>query len=102
MKRLILISALLFAPLVNAENYKAQKPVICADRKEVIDSLQGEKYREHPMWGGIDGVDGSQHVLLVNHQTGSWTLLQVFPEVACILGVGTDSKLQLNNIGNPT
>ena len=88
MKKLFL-SVLLLPVLAWAQNpVIVEKPLLCAKTTEILTSLR-EKYEEHPLWIGKD--DKSNYSLFVS-KVGTWTLIQFTEEVACILGVGTDSK----------
>jgi hypothetical protein len=71
---------------------ETSKSVVCDDARKVV-SLIMERYKEIPMWTAQDGDKESRYMLLANPDTGSWTLLQYTPQVACVLGVGTGSKL---------
>lgn len=68
------------------------KSVICDDTRTIV-SFVMERYKEVPVWTAQDGDNQSRYVLMINSNTGSWTLLQYTPQVACILGVGTKSNL---------
>lgn len=68
------------------------KPVVCDDTQKVISVIM-ERYKEAPVWLALDGEGQSRYVLMTNPKTGSWTLLQYTPDMACILGVGSESNL---------
>jgi hypothetical protein len=67
-----------------------EKTVVCDKTQNVLDVIINGRYQETPMWGGID--DNSRYSLLVNRETGTWTLIQFTKETACILGTGEGSR----------
>lgn len=81
--------------LANAE-FESRKPIICDETKIIVTSLV-EVYLEKPMWTAPSPKDNTRYSLFVNTQTGSWTLVQMNIEIACILGVGEEYKLMLEN-----
>jgi hypothetical protein len=101
MRKLLL--ALFFIPLLSqAANFRYDKPLICGDRTEIIESLVGKVYTEKPLWMGRDSMDESEYVMLINHRTGTWTILQMNKTTACVLGAGTEIKLNVDNLGEAT
>jgi len=84
----------LTSTVANAQPFETNKPVICNDSKTVITFL-GERYGERLVWMANDGQDLSKFGLFVNEKTKTWTLLQFTPEIACVIGLGNDSKLIL-------
>tara|TARA_R110000868_G_scaffold26955_6_gene103092 strand:+ start:48 stop:383 length:336 start_codon:yes stop_codon:yes gene_type:complete len=101
---LSVLSALLLSTAVSAEPYWANKPVQCADEKEVISQvvLLGEKpiiifegTSVHP--NGKARI--SKFVIATNQKTMTWTLLE-FPVGSgqgCILGSGIGNILGSGN-----
>jgi hypothetical protein len=83
--------------VANAQPFESRKPVLCDDTKTLIKSLT-ENYNEKPIWTARNPVDHTRFGLFVNSKTGSWTLLQMTPDIACILGVGEESS----SIGDST
>jgi hypothetical protein len=67
-----------------------EKTVVCDKTQNVLDVIINGRYQETPMWGGVD--DNSRYSLLVNRETGTWTLIQFTKETACILGTGEGSR----------
>lgn len=65
-----------------------EKPLICAKTKELLNGLKNN-YKELPVWVGSD--EKSKYSLFVS-DSGTWTLIQFNENVACILGVGENSK----------
>ena len=82
----------LTSSIANAQSFQADKPVICDDTQKIIKSLT-ETFKEVPIWTAKDGSTNSRYSLFVNEKTGAWTMLQMTPEVSCILGVGEESKI---------
>lgn len=80
--------------IANAESFQATKPVLCDDAKKVLDSISKD-YNERLTFVAKDAGDKSRYILLSNEKTGSWTLIQMTAQVACILGVGEDFRLIL-------
>jgi hypothetical protein len=84
-----LISVLLLPVLAIAqEPVIVEKSIVCAKASTLLNGLK-DKYDELPIWIGQD--ERSRYSLFVS-KTGTWTLVQFSDEIACILGVGTDSR----------
>lgn len=93
----IAIMAFLFcltSSIANAQAFQSSKPVICDKTEKVIRAL-AENFNEKPVWTAKDASDGTRYSLFVNEKTGSWTILQMNPTTACILGVGEESQFIL-------
>ena len=93
MKKLLAIFAII--PLLTSAQSSSgpitlEKTVVCDKTQNVLDVIINGRYQETPMWGGVD--DNSRYSLLVNRETGSWTLIQFTKETACILGTGQGSR----------
>ena len=86
----------LLSSIANAQPFESRKPVLCDDAQTLIKSLT-ENYDEKPIWTARNPVDETRFGLFVNSKTKSWTLLQMTPKIACIIGVGEDSKIILGN-----
>ena len=82
----------LISPIVNAQPFEARKPVLCDNVQKLIKGLT-EDYKEKPIWTARNPVDDTRFALFVNSKEGTWTLLQMTTEIACIIGVGQESKL---------
>jgi hypothetical protein len=82
----------LISSIANAQPFESRKPVLCDDAKILIRSLT-ENYNEKPIWTARNPIDDTRFGLFVNAKTGSWTLLQMTPGIACIIGVGEESNL---------
>jgi hypothetical protein len=84
-----LVSVLLLPVLAVAqEPIIIEKSVVCANVSTLLNGLK-DHYDELPIWIGQD--EKSRYSLFVS-KTGSWTLVQFSDEIACILGVGTNSR----------
>jgi len=83
----------LASPIANAQ-FRYEYPVICDSTQKLIESLT-VNFKEKLSWTGKHVEDKSRYSLWVNEKTGSWTLLKMNPEIACILGVGDESKIML-------
>ena len=72
-----------------AQTFNTEKPVVCADLKSVVKSLEVE-LGEVPFWHGND--TDTAYVMLVNKHTGTWTILQFNESNACIIGDGINFR----------
>ena len=84
----------LTSSIANAQSFQSNKPVVCDNAQKVIRAL-GENYEEKPIWAGSG--ESTKFSLFINKTTGSWTIIQFTTEIACILGVGQDSKIILGD-----
>ena len=92
MKKLIVFLSMAFVIAVAIAQSKAveiNKKVVCDDTKTLLDTLLNE-YKESPVWAGTD--DKSKYSLLINQETGTWTMIQFDKNTTCILGVGEQSR----------
>ena len=90
-----LLALLLIIPLLTSAQSSSgpvtiEKTVVCDKTQNVLDVIINGRYQENPIWGGID--DDSRYGLLVNRETGTWTIIQFNKETACILGTGQSSR----------
>jgi len=99
MKKLIILAALLsvFA-LASSQpvaddftTFRLDKTLVCGSTKRMIGELINGEYKELPAWGG-EG-EKTRYSLLINQETGSWTLIQFDKDNTCVLGVGEKSKV---------
>lgn len=87
MKKIAL--GLLLLPMITLAQQEPQtveKPVVCVDVEILMDELQNNKYKEEPVWMGTSG--DSYWGLVVNKDTGTWTLIQFNQETGCMIGAG--------------
>jgi hypothetical protein len=91
MKSIVVVAFLLglTSSIANAQ-FRYDYPVVCDDTKKLIESL-ATNFKEKLSWTGKHVDDKSIYSLWVNEKTGSWTLLKMNPEYACILGIGEES-----------
>jgi len=82
--------------VANAQQFQLRKVMIC-DRTEVVFETLFKQFQEVPQWTGKDVKDGTTYVLTSNTKDGTWTLVQMDKDVACVMGLGTDTKLFLGN-----
>ena len=83
-----MVSVIAFA-LAQSTAVEINKKVVCDDTKTLLDTLLNE-YKESPVWAGTD--DKSKYSLLINQETGTWTMIQFDKNTTCILGVGEQSR----------
>jgi len=74
----------LTSTIVNAQ-VTLQKPTFCNSAAMILEVVS-TKYQEKPVWLGTQNQ--GLIMLLMNETTKSWTLLEIYDEVACILGTG--------------
>ena len=89
-----LVMAFLFcltSSIANAQGFEARKPVLCDNVQRILKGLT-EDYNEKAVWTARNPADDTRFALFVNPKDGSWTLLQMTSEIACIIGVGQESK----------
>ena len=89
-----LLMAFLFgltSSIVNAQSVEVKKTVVCDDTQAVIKSLM-EQYKEKPVWTARNPLEDARYALFINNEKGTWTLLQMNAEVACIIGIGSESN----------
>jgi hypothetical protein len=91
--RTVALAALfcLTSSIVHAQAFEARKPILCDNIKTLITGLT-ENYNEKPVWTARNPVDDTRFALFVNNKEGTWTLLQMTQEIACIIGVGQESS----------
>jgi hypothetical protein len=81
--------------IANAQ-FRYDYPIVCDSTQKIIESLT-INFKETVVWTGKHIEDNSVYSLWINEKTGSWTLLKKNPEVACILGVGEEAKVMLDD-----
>lgn len=70
--------------------WPAHAQTLCGPRREVIDAIK-QSAQETEVWYGHTSGNEKAVMLLLSGKSGSWTLLQVRPDVACVVGAGTKS-----------
>ena len=82
---------------VIAQTVTVEKTVQCGSTATLIQELQGNSYKEKPIWWGIEpSSSASRYSLFVNDETKTWTLIQFNETVACVIGTGLASILIFN------
>lgn len=92
MKKLIafiLIASVIAFALAQSTTVEINKKIVCDNTKTLLDTLLNE-YKESPVWAGTD--DKTRYSLLINQETGTWTMIQFDKNTTCILGVGENSR----------
>ena len=82
----------LASSIANAEPFERRKVVMC-DAVETIFKTLFEEFHEEPIWFAKDSPSPTQYVITANAKEDTWTLVQFDTTQACVLGVGTGSKL---------
>ena len=82
----------LISTIVNAQ-VNLQKPVFCNSAAMILE-IVATRYKEKPVWLGVQ--EQGLIMLLTNSTTKTWTLLEIYDEVACILGTGNKFNLLSN------
>jgi len=98
---LMLLTASSLAELANTNSpdnspveggaFNSSMPVLCADLRTVIDALS-KTHRETPQWQGRDHEGQWGFMRFEQAGTGEWTLIKYNTQVACVIGVGRDSR----------
>ena len=65
------------------------KAMKCSDPQKVMNYFT-DTHMETPVWVGKT-VHNSRITLLMNRQTGSWTMIEYDDKMACVLGAGEDN-----------
>jgi len=63
-----------------------QKSLKCSDAPVIMNYFV-DTYKETPVWVG-KSVNNTHITLLVNKETGSWTMIEYDSRLACVLGAG--------------
>lgn len=94
MKTIFAITMAIAATATNAEQiFEAQKIMLCSDSaKEIMQRITGPKINEHPVWVGVEAETGNGVTVLVNNQTGTYTILFVKNNFACVMSHGITEK----------
>ena len=92
MKTLLALAAALLVSTAGAQSnpYNAREvdwKIVCADQDKVIDFLK--EFNERPVLTGKLGRSGRM-AMLINTETGTWTLIGYTERGACIMASGED------------
>ena len=82
--------------LLGAGAANAQEPQQCGLWAEIKDGVEGSQYHEELTWFGATGDGQAVWVLFLNRATGSFTIVQRFPDKACIVAGGNTSDRPLH------
>lgn len=63
-----------------------EKPIICASAEVLMKALEASESKELPYWMGTD--TDTYWGMLVNKQTGTWTIIQFNNDIGCVIGTG--------------
>jgi len=66
------------------------KDTVCAPAKEILREVM-EDYGEEPIWYGGKEDEDSRTVLFVDRHTGSWSIVIMTKEIACLIDAGEES-----------
>jgi hypothetical protein len=66
------------------------KDTVCAPVNEILKEIM-EEYKEEPIWYGGRNSEDSKTVLFVDRTTGSWSVVIMTNEIACLLDAGDES-----------
>ena len=89
-----LLALILVVPLLTSAQSSGptavEKTVVCDKTQNVLDVIMNGRFKETPIWGGED--ETSRYGLLVNCETGTWTIIKFNKDTACVLGTGDGSR----------
>jgi hypothetical protein len=91
MRKIIMAFLFCLHSVANAQAFQYMHPSLCDKLETVLESIT-QKFDEKPVWTGQDAGDGSKFMLFENTKQNTWTLIKYNRQVACVMGVGTDSK----------
>ena len=94
MKKLIILifaAFLITVAIAQSTAVETKKPVICDDSNTVYEELINGDFAEKPVWGGAS--ENTKFVLLINKDTGTWTLIESNKTTSCLLGFGQGSLI---------
>jgi hypothetical protein len=76
-----------------AQSVKTNKPVECVTPRYAVQAL--EESGETPVFNDDNQMTDKQSVvvLLRNERTGTWTLLELQQDLACVLGHGVQKQI---------
>lgn len=90
MKTLLLLMGLFFCAISEAQT--VDKPVLCGKTDEVRQQLG--QFGEVVVWLSLSPADETSYIFFGNRESGTWTLLQIIGEAACIVGYGEALKIR--------
>jgi len=72
------------------------KPLKCSDAQAVVKYF-ADTHKEKPVWVG-KSVHNTRITLMVNKETGSWTMIEYDDRLACVLGAGEENSSSSNKV----
>lgn len=78
----------LFVALMATSDPKPLQGEFYCNTFQVLDKILRKDYKEEPRVIGRGNKNTSTMALYINTETGSYTLVVVFPDKACVLDVG--------------
>lgn len=90
MKTILLLMGLSFCIISEAQT--VDKPVLCAKAADLREQLEG--FGERVIWLSPSPADKTSYIFYGNRESGTWTLLQIIGEAACIVGYGEALKIR--------
>jgi hypothetical protein len=96
MSKFILAFLLMIVSVAHAEKMvEADKPILCFDTKSFLKQIKN-KYGEEPMIiGKTAGVKDVATAFYINRDTGSFTVVEIDAEAACVISTGTEARYRL-------
>lgn len=97
MKNIFAITMAIAATATNAEQiFQSQRQMICSDdATQLMQRITGPKINEKPVWIGVEEETGNGVTVLVNNQTGTYTILFVKNNFACVMSHGITEKKKM-------
>tara|TARA_R110000868_G_scaffold407598_3_gene689211 strand:- start:1111 stop:1392 length:282 start_codon:yes stop_codon:yes gene_type:complete len=92
MKTVLLLIGLSFCIISEAQT--VNKPVLCGKADDVHEQLK--QVGENVIWLSASPLDKSNYIFYGNSETGTWSLVQIFDGVACLVGFGEANKIKDN------
>jgi hypothetical protein len=87
----------LVSTFANAQNnvITLQKKIVCSSINDVVRVLMNEPSKELPIWNGLDSDKKARYSLFHNQKTNTFTIIEFNDKVACILGEGIESQIEI-------
>lgn len=83
------IAAILAMVLLSTSNSDAQQRQLCADKVDMLDIIY-QAFNQYVVWEG--DVSQDVKVVMTRSDDGSWTILTVVNEIACVFAGGYKSR----------
>ena len=93
MKKILYILLMVTSSAHAEKVFEAPLTFQCTDNYLALqERIASSKYKETLKWGGYSEDSKSMFLVYTNEETNTWTLIQTNGELACIMGVGEQSK----------